>query len=69
MPKKINITDEEIITAFHLIRKSANSLTQDLKYFSDIASSFDEEQTANILGCLEEVEQNIEIFNKIFANK
>jgi hypothetical protein len=58
----------EIIIGFHLIRKSANSLVEDLRYFNQIPKYFTAEQIANILGQIEEVEQNIknvrEIFNK-----
>ncbi len=60
--------ENEIIIGFHLIRKSANSLAQDLRYFNEIPRYFNAEQIANILGQIEEVEQNIknvrEIFNK-----
>ena len=60
--------ENEIIIGFHLIRKSANSLVEDLRYFNQIPKYFSAEQIANILGQIEEVEQNIknvrEIFNK-----
>jgi hypothetical protein len=60
--------ENEIIIGFHLIRKSANSLVEDLRYFNQIPKYFSAEQIANILGQIEEVEHNIknvrEIFNK-----
>ncbi|MES2676902.1 MAG: hypothetical protein V4612_01130 [Pseudomonadota bacterium] len=60
--------ENEIIIGFHLIRKSANSLLDDLKYFNQIPKYFSAQQIANILGQIEEVERNIknvrEIFNK-----
>jgi len=70
MPKQnLNLKlQNEIIIGFHLIRKSANSLVEDLKYFNEIPKYFSAEQIVNILGQIEGVEQNIknvrENFNK-----
>jgi hypothetical protein len=35
--------ENEIIIGFHLIRKSANSLVEDLKYFNQIPNYFSDE--------------------------
>ncbi len=61
--------ENEIIIGFHLIRKSANSLAEDLRYFNEIPNYFSTSQIANILGQLEEVEQNIKIVRNIFDKK
>jgi hypothetical protein len=61
--------ENEIIIGFHLIRKSANSLAEDLRYFNEIPNYFSASQIANILGQLEEVEQNIKIVRNIFDKK
>ena len=61
--------ENEIIIGFHLIRKSANSLAEDLKYFNEIPKYFSAEQIANIFGQLEEVEQNIKNVRDIFSKK
>ncbi len=61
--------ENEIIIGFHLIRKYANSLAQDLRYFKQIPNYFNAEQVANILGQIEEVEQNIKIFRDIFNKR
>ena len=61
--------ENEIIIGFHLIRKSANSLVEDLKYFNEIPKYFSAEQIANIFGQLEEVEQNIKNVRDIFSKK
>jgi len=61
--------ENEIIIGFHLIRKSANSLAQDLGYFNEIPKYFTAEQVVNILGQIEEVEQNIKIFRDIFNER
>jgi len=61
--------ENEIIIGFHLIRKSANSLVQDLRYFKQIPNYFTAEQVANILGQIEEVEQNIKTFRDIFNER
>ena len=61
--------ENEIIIGFHLIRKSANSLADDLKYFNEIPKYFSAEQIANIFGQLEEVEQNIKNVRDIFSKK
>jgi hypothetical protein len=61
--------ENEIIIGFHLIRKSANSLAEDLKYFNQIPKYFSAEQIANIFGQLEEVEQNIKNVRDIFSKK
>jgi hypothetical protein len=59
----------EITIGFHLIRKSANALTQDLQYFNEIPRYFTAEQIANILGQIEEVEKNIKNVREIFNKK
>jgi hypothetical protein len=59
----------EIIIGFHLIRKSANALAQDLHYFNEIPKYFTAEQIANILGQIEEVEQNIKVVREIFNKR
>ena len=61
--------ENEIIIGFHLIRKSANSLVEDLKYFNEIPQYFSAEQIANIFGQLEEVEQNIKNVRDVFSKK
>ncbi len=61
--------ENEIIIGFHLIRKSANSLVEDLKYFNEIPQYFSHEQIANIFGQLEEVEQNIKNVRDVFSKK
>ena len=61
--------ENEIIIGFHLIRKSANSLVEDLKYFNEIPKYFSAEQIANIFGQLEEVEQNIKNVRDIFSKR
>ena len=61
--------ENEIIIGFHLIRKSANSLVEDLKYFNEIPKYFSAEQIANIFGQLEEIEQNIKNVRDIFSKK
>lgn len=61
--------ENEIIIGFHLIRKSANSLAEDLRYFNDIPNYFSSEQIANILGQIEEVEQNIKNVREIFSKR
>ena len=61
--------ENEIIIGFHLIRKSANSLVEDLKYFNQIPNYFSDEQVANIFGQLEEVEQNIKNIRNIFSKR
>jgi len=61
--------ENEIIIGFHLIRKSANSLVEDLKYFNEIPKYFSAEQIANIFGQLEEVEQNIKNVRDVFSKK
>ena len=61
--------ENEIIIGFHLIRKSANSLAEDLKYFNEIPKYFSAEQIANIFGQLEEIEQNIKNVRDIFSKK
>jgi hypothetical protein len=62
----------EIMIGFHLIRKLANSLIEDLRYFNEIPKYFSAEQITNILGQIEEMEQNIknvrDIFNKIMLD-
>lgn len=69
MTKENPKLQSEIIIGFHLIRKSANSLVEDLRYFNQIPKYFSNEQITNILGQIDEVEQNIknvrEIFNKM----
>jgi len=59
----------EIIIGFHLIRKSANSLVEDLKYFNQIPKYFSDERAINILWQIEEVEQNIKNVRDIFSKK
>ena len=61
--------ENEIIIGFHFIRKSANSLVEDLKYFNQIPNYFSDEQVANIFGQLEEVEQNIKNIRNIFSKR
>ena len=61
--------ENEIIIGFHLIRKSANSLAQDLRYFNEIPKYFTAQQIANILGQIEEVEQNIKNVREIFNRR
>ena len=61
--------ENEIIIGFHLIRKSANSLAEDLKYFNQIPKYFSAEQIANILGQIEEVERNIKNVRDIFSKR
>ena len=62
-------SESEIIVGFHLIRKSANSLVEDLKYFNEIPNYFSDQQVMNILGQIEAVEQNIKNVRKIFTKK
>jgi hypothetical protein len=61
--------ENEIIIGFHLIRKSANSLVEDLRYFNQIPKYFSAQQIANILGQIEEVEENIKNVREIFDRK
>ena len=61
--------ENEIIIGFHLIRKSANSLVEDLKYFNQIPKYFSDQQIANILGQIEEVERNIKNVRDIFSKR
>ena len=61
--------DNEIIVGLHFIRKSSSSLVEDLKYFSDLSNHFSIEQIANVLGQIEEVEQNIKSVRDIFSKK
>ena len=61
--------ENEIIIGFHLIRKSANSLAEDLKYFNQIPKYFSAEQIANILGQIEEVERNIKNVRDAFSKR
>jgi hypothetical protein len=61
--------ENEIIIGFHLIRKSANSLVEDLKYFNQIPKYFSAEQIANILGQIEEVERNIKNVRDAFSKR
>jgi hypothetical protein len=61
--------ESEIIIGFHFIRKSANSLVEDLKYFNQTPQNFSAEQIANILGQIEEVEQNIKNVRDIFSKR
>jgi hypothetical protein len=61
--------ENEIIIGFHLIRKSAHALAEDLVYFKEIPKYFTAEQVANILGQIEGVEQNIKIFREIFNER
>ncbi len=63
-----NLKNETLI-GFHLIRKSANSLSEDLKYFNKIPNYFSNSQIANILGEIEEVEQNIAKIRQIISQK
>ena len=71
MPEKnLNCNlENEIIIGFHLIRKSANALVEDLRYFSQSPKYFSAEQIANILGQIEEVEENIKNVREIFDRK
>lgn len=59
----------EIIIGFHLIRKSANTLAEDLRYFNQIPKYFSVEQIANILGQIEEVKRNIKNDREIFDRR
>jgi len=61
--------ENEIIIGFHLIRKSANALAQDLRYFNEIPNHFNAEQTINILGQIEEVEENIKNIRESFSKR
>ena len=60
--------DQEVAIGFHLIRKSASSLIEDLKYFNDTSGHFSTSQIINILGQIDEVEQSCKRVRKIFAN-
>lgn len=62
-----NLLRNEAIIGFHFIRKSANSLAQDLKYFNQAPKYFSNEQITNILGYIEEVEQNIKDIRNFFS--
>jgi hypothetical protein len=44
-------------------------LAQDLHYFNEIPKYFTAEQIANILGQIEEVEQNIKVVREIFNKR
>ena len=67
--KKLNPKlENEIIIGFHLIKKSVNSLIDDLKYFNKIPEYFSDEQIVNILGQIEEVEKNIKNIRNIFES-
>jgi hypothetical protein len=61
--------ENEIIIGFHFIRKSANALAGDLRHFNEIPKYFTAEQVVNILGQIEEVEENIRIFREIFSRR
>ncbi len=57
--------ENEIIIGFHLIRKSATSLAEDLKYFNEIPNHFSDAQIVNILGEIAEVEEHIKKIRQV----
>ena len=61
--------DNEIIVGLHFIRKSSASFVEDLKYFTELSEYFSIEQVANVLGQIEEVEQNISKIRKIISQR
>ena len=61
--------ENEIIIGFHLIRKSANALVEDLRYFNQIPKYFSAEQITNIIWQIEEVERNIKNVRNIFDKR
>jgi hypothetical protein len=63
-----NLENESLI-GFHLIRKSANALASDLRYFKEVPSNFSDSQIANILGEIEEVEEYIKTIRQIISKK
>lgn len=69
MSKHNKNLDNEVLIGFHLIRKSANSLIADLKYFHEVPNYFNTSQITNILGQIDEVEQNCKEVRKIFSKK
>ena len=64
-----NPQNNEITLAFHLIRKSANSLVEDLRYFNQTPKHFSEEQIANILGQIEAIEEYFGDIRRVFRKK
>jgi len=62
-------SQNETLIGFHFIRKSANSLAQDLRYFQDVPNHFSDSQIANILGEIEEVEEYIKIIRQAISKK
>ena len=62
-------SENESLIGFHLIRKSANALASDLRYFKEVPSNFSDSQIANILGEIEEVEEYIKIIRQSLSKK
>ena len=63
------INKQETLIGFHFIRKSADALASDLRYFEEVPNGFSESQIANILGQIEEVEQNIKKIRQVITKK